>query len=244
MTNNHKAAIYNFVLRAGIGAGIALAYLHISLAPFSQSITQAIVDLDRYLFPVSLAKQYSFLASWRLPEREIRLPAAKKTPKASGYWLPSDAPEYKNERLSLYQDLLKERGITDPKHLKLFVAQILQENGALSEDVDGDHGCSIGIPQRNVCLFRDPVTKKKFTAKTFRDRYPEWRDWRTQLNWLADSAAKTYSRYDKNVFQAITHHNCPACAQAAVDACYVGGKRLAKCYYQQIVSRSATLTSL
>ncbi len=116
-------------------------------------------------------------------------------------------PEYKQERLAYYQDQLRERGITDPEAIKLFVAQVVQENGALAEDVMGDHNCSVGIPQRNVCNYG-------YTATSFVKKYPEWQDWRFQIRWLADSAKAQYDKYNGDMFRAIVAHNCPACAAA------------------------------
>ena len=148
----------------------------------------------------------------------------------SGYWQAPKEPSYKNERLHVYQDLLKNRGITNRDHLKLFVAQLLQENGAVSENVDGDNGCSIGIPQRNVCLYG-------YTAKSFRKKYPNWKTWETQMKWMADYTVQNYKKYDGNPKCTIIHHNRPASARN-------GCRDTAARYYGKIVAKSATLSLL
>ncbi len=84
------------------------------------------------------------------------------------------------------------------------------ENGAISEDRDGDHGCSIGIPQRNVCLHG-------YTAKSFRIAFPTWRSWKTQLTWMADQTAATYHAFHEDTRLTVIHHNSPAAAARGVD---------------------------
>jgi hypothetical protein len=172
-----------------------------------------------------------------LPERQILLPAFP-VKQVEGYWHAPQEPAYKNERIMAYQDMLKERGITDPEHLRLFVAQLLQENGAISENVDGDGGCSIGIPQRNTCNFRDPVTGRWFNAKTFRQRYPAWNDWRTQMEWMADYTAANYKKFPK-VRCVIVNHNRPASARPCTDRTDTKAR-----YYGKIAARSQALSLL
>ena len=74
------------------------------------------------------------------------------------------------------------------------------------------NGCSIGIPQRNVCLIKNPLSGKKFTAATFREVYPAWRDWRTQLAWMADKTVAVYAKYKGDVRLTVIAHNSPAAA--------------------------------
>lgn len=146
------------------------------------------------------------------------------------HWQLPGAPEYKNERLGYYQSLLVERGITDRQDLRLFAAQLLQENGAIAEDRHGDGGCSIGIPQRNVCQFG-------YSAKSFIRKYPEWKDWRMQMRWMADYTAKQYERFDKNAKCTIIYHNRPASALA-------GCRDTAAGYYKTISAKASLLSSL
>lgn len=169
-----------------------------------------------------------------LPAVSLSLPVIRQD--AKGYWQAPKEPAYKNERLRAYQGMLRARGIIDSEQLRLFTAQLLQENGALSENVDGDHGCSIGIPQRNVCLIRDSLTKKRFTAATFRIRYPAWKDWRTQMAWMADRTANVYHQKNGDARLTIINHNSPAAARRGTDT-HAG-------YYRKIVARSATLSLL
>ena len=151
------------------------------------------------------------------------------------YWQAPGEEAYKNDRLREYQDLLRQRGLTDTSVLRLLTAQLLQENGALSENRDGDHGCSIGIPQRNTCNYTDPVTRRRFNAKTFRVRYPSWNDWRYQLSWMADKTAWAFEHYHRDIRLTIISHNSPAAAARGSDT--KAG------YYRQIVARSSLLTT-
>lgn len=141
-----------------------------------------------------------------------------------------NAPEYKNERLRAYQRMLKARGITNKDHLRLLVAQLIQEAGSLSETTIGDSGCSLGIPQLNTCVHHNQK------AETFLKSNPEWGDWRHQLEWMADRTATNYQRFDQNVRLTIIAHNCPACARA--------GKDSRAGYFRAVTARLSLLTSL
>jgi len=135
-----------------------------------------------------------------IPPVEIKLPVT---------WVltgPSAAP-YKNERLAEYQGLLRDRGITNEDHLRLLVAQLLQENGALTEHhTTGDGGCAVGIIQYNACVHH------KMNAKRFLEKYPSWQDYHYQLSRMADMVQDRYQRYGGDIKKTIVHHNCPACA--------------------------------
>lgn len=179
----------------------------------------------RFLEPEQIAVAKEPLTFGRLVARVIRLPERK-------VYTWKGAPEYKVERMAYYQQLLEDRGITDRKHLKLLVANLIVENGALDEMTDGDSGCSVGIPMKNVCQFG-------YSAKSFRKKYPEWNDWRFQLEWMADHTLKSYQKFDSDVRLAIISHNSPAAAARGVDACHIS-----PCYYQRVVNASKLLTSL
>lgn len=140
-------------------------------------------------------------------------------------------PEYKQERLAHYLQLLKDRGITAKADLKILTANLIVENGALDETVNGDSGCSVGIPQRYVCQYG-------YSAKSFRKKYPEWNDWRFQLEWMADHAVSNYRKYDGNVRLAIISHNSPAAAARGKDSCHIS-----PCYFVR-VQNAASLLSL
>jgi hypothetical protein len=94
------------------------------------------------------------------------------------------------------------------------VAQVIQENGALSAHVThGDRGCAVGIPQRYVCTKLDP----SITASTWLADNPAWYSWRIQVDWTADRMAAAYARYNGDIKRAVVSHNCPACADAKTD---------------------------
>lgn len=155
----------------------------------------------------------------------------KAAGRSAGYvW--SGAEAYKNERLAYYQQLLSDRGITDPKDVKLLTANLIVENGALDENTNGDSGCSVGIPQRYVCQFG-------YSAKSFRKKYPEWNDWRFQLEWMADHTSQNYQKYDGDVFRTIVSHNSPAAAARGKDSCHIS-----PCYYQRVKVAANSLTAL
>lgn len=125
--------------------------------------------------------------------------------------LPSWEESYKTNRLAFYQQLLMKRGITNDESLRLLSGHLLAENGALAPDRHGDGGRSVGIPQRLVSMYRDPVTGKRFTAKTFLQRYPVWKTAKFQLTWMADRMIENIAKYG-SVRLAIISHNMPACA--------------------------------
>lgn len=147
-----------------------------------------------------------------------------------GTWAWKDAPAYKNDRLKAYQGMLKARGITDPDKLKLLTAQIIQENGSLSENVHGDNGCSVGVLQYNACVHHNQ------SAKKFLETHPEWKSWEYQFERMADMVADRMEIYDGNMKQVVVHHNGPAFAKRGVDT--PAG------YYKSVLSRTSLLTSL
>jgi len=200
---------------------------HQSVNTFHLVIVFGIISVFVFaLFDRSAQAQEPLTFSFIAPYREIKIPFP-------GYWQLSEKDDagYKNERIRFYQDLLKERGVSDRETLKLLTAQLLQENGALAEDRDGDHGCSIGIPQYNACAHH------RMNAKRYRALNPEWNDWRFQMTWMADQTVKTLQAFDGKTKCAIIHHNRPASA-------WNGCRDTAAGYYRKIESRSSLLSYL
>jgi hypothetical protein len=113
---------------------------------------------------------------------------------------------YKNDILKKWQNALRERGITDQSYLQLLTAQALQENGALSPDVVGDGGCSLGLPQRNFC------SHAGIYASTAVKRWPEWKDIDFQIDWFADNM-KRHLEEQGDIKWAVIAHNRPASAR-------------------------------
>lgn len=164
-----------------------------------------------------------------LPWREIKLPVPKK-----GYWLLPGGNDHQNNVLQKYQDALRLKGIEDEDTLKYASALIVHENEKLTTDRLGDSGHSFGICQKNL---------GRGWAADFLAKNPEWDTVDKQVEYCADrfaSALKTY----KTTFRAVVEHNCPACAEAAVDACYEGGKRRKVCYFQRVVNATFKLSLL
>jgi hypothetical protein len=177
---------------------------------------------------VPKAEASSKLTFGSLPSVTLSLPLSD----VKGSWAWSGAPAYKNDRLRAYQDLLRARGITGMADLKLLTAQLIQENGALDETVIGDHGCSIGILQYNVCVHHH--MKAATWLKLPQNQV--WKDYRFQLSVMADAVASRYQKFHGNLKQVIVAHNSPAAAARGTDT-RAG-------YYSSIVKRSAVLTAL
>ena len=154
-------------------------------------------------------------------------------------WQWKDAEPYKNDMLRLYQQKLHERGISDTK---IFVAQIVQENGKLEADVIGDSGCSIGIPQYNACK------KHNVSAKRWIELHPEWATADHQLEWLADQVAWRTKDF-KSEWSQVVNHNCPVCStiqpgQVIAGHDYNYWKAIGNKYYNAVSSRKKLLISL
>lgn len=145
------------------------------------------------------------------------------------FYVWKDAPAYKNERLAYYQGVLRDRNVPED-HIKMLVAQIIQENGSLSEShTTGDNGCAVGILQYNACAHHH------VSAKRFLEIYPEWNDWRYQLDRMADMVADRERIYDGNIRWIVIHHNHPACAKRRCTDTKAG-------YYADVSSRLSLLT--
>lgn len=174
-------------------------------------------SLGRYL---ALAKEPDlFFGSPNLTRAARSGARAIQLPKS---WKWAGQPDYKQERLAYYQQLLRDRGINDMDVLRTLTANLIVENGSLSESVNGDAGCSVGIPQRNVCQFG-------YTAKSFLRTYPAWNDWRYQLEWMADHTVESYKKFDGDVFRTVVYHNRPAAAYLGVDSCHI-----TPCYFKRV----------
>lgn len=140
-----------------------------------------------------------------------------------GYWYWRGAPSYKNEILVQYQQALKRRGVASQFALRMFVQQLVQENGALDPySVKGDYGCAVGIPQLYVC------GKPGYYAKQFLRDNPQWASIRYQIEYMAERTANSYALYNGNVKLAVISHNCPDCAAHNTDryVCNLGGAGL------------------
>lgn len=59
-------------------------------------------------------------------------------------------PEYKQIRADYIYEYAIKKGFDHTQSKKL-IAQLFQENGAMTEDRRGDHGCSVGLIQWNEC---------------------------------------------------------------------------------------------
>lgn len=140
------------------------------------------------------------------------------------------------ERLYEYQRMLIQRGVRDSNALRMFAAQLMQEDGALNENTIGDHGCSFGILQYNSCK-HDGISAKRFLSL-----HPEWKGYRYQLQQMADERAAAYKVYHGDIARAVIDHNCPWCAEMHLDSCYANQKRLKKCYYESVTDRSTDFT--
>ena len=138
-------------------------------------------------------------------------------PMPSGYWHWSGLrkeDQYKNDILIQYQKALKVRGVASQYALKMFVQQLVQENGALDPySTHGDFGCAVGIPQLYVCSEKKPG----YFAKHFLKEHPEWLTVRYQINYMADRTSDALARYKGNVKLAVISHNCPDCAAHNTD---------------------------
>lgn len=154
-------------------------------------------------------------------------------------WQWEGAEPYKNDVLRLYQQKLRARGITNTR---IFVAQIVQENGAMAANVIGDKGCSIGIPQYNAC------SKHHVSAKRWIELHPEWATADHQLEWLADQV-EWRTRDLKTEWSQIVNHNCPLCVtiqpgQVKGGKTYAEWKAIGNKYYNAVSSRKKLLISI
>jgi hypothetical protein len=151
---------------------------------------------------------------------------AKVSKPSSTVWKWKDAPEYKNDVLRAYQEKLQARGIKDTK---ILVAQLIQENGALSPEVLGDpltvcvkkekgECVKYGVRYRSFGIIQyNSHAKHGIFADDFLAQNPEWKTIDKQLEWMADSVAWRATKYPTTK-QVVVSHNCPVCAKHAVDS--------------------------
>ena len=178
----------------------------------------------------------------------------------SGWWRWHGAPDYKNAVLEYYQRQLYRQGITSRYHLKLLVAQLVQENGSLvANSTHGDKGCSVGIPQRYVC---DPYWPH-IDAAYWLQLNPSWYDYRVQVDWQVQRVVYNYQNFEGDIRRTIIAHNCPACAAAngdrymcvmnrteflamkelTVEGCESQGGRVSRYYEDEVLSKVALLVA-
>lgn len=103
-----------------------------------------------------------------------------------------------------YQELLDEVGVTDKELHKWLVAQLIQENGAISPDRIHKNGYVFGIFQYNVRAH----TKYKW-AKDFLADHPEWRDADFQLRYMTNMVVERSKMYNGNISCIILHNFHP-----------------------------------
>lgn len=197
----------------------------------SKADLKNISDIQKNQKKIAELKEWNRLEAEQLSKNGFQVDWKTATIKDNDVYAWENAPEYKNERLAYYQKLLKDRGITNKDHVKLLVAQLIQEAGSLSETTIGDHGCSFGIIQYNACAH------KKISAKRFLEIHPEWKTWEYQLEQMANMVKERYALYDGNIKRVIVHHNRPATARA-------GSKDTPAGYFKAISSRTNLLVQL
>lgn len=171
-----------------------------SLVTFAKIFLVLVLTFFAFYFNTSQASPYLAFEP-KLGGFKIELP------KNQGYWKltgPIAAP-YKNDILQKFQDKMSAAGIPRSEQ-KWYVAQLVQENGALTADRLGDHGCSFGLIQYNACAHNH------VKATRFLKDHPEWKSVDHQLQVMTDWIVARREIYHGNVKQVIIHHNSPACA--------------------------------
>lgn len=218
---SEKTLVFTYQNIKPISLMLVVLYLMISM----------VLNTERPVAEAKVELTFGSLPEIKMPTLEyVELPEErpKSVPvKLEGYWQWKGARPYKNERLAYYQQALAARGKFTKEELRLLTAQLIQENGALAEDVIGDHGCSIGIIQYNTCAHH------KMSGKTFLERHPEWKSWKYQIDYMADWVAGRSKAFNGNIRLMIIDHNCPACAAKGRDS--KAG------YYQSIKQRASLL---
>lgn len=128
-----------------------------------------------------------------------------------------DAPgyaAYKNNVLVQYQNALHNKCSMPIDDRRLFVQQMIQENGRLDPTLTSgtDKGYSFGLGQWNTY----PTL-----AKTHLSRHPQEATLDWQIEALSKSACDQYNLYKPDTRRAIVAHNCPECSRhnAAPNRC-------------------------
>lgn len=101
-------------------------------------------------------------------------------------------PDYKQERADYLYKYAQEKGFNH-EQAKRLIAQIFQENGAMTETRRGDQGCSVGLIQWNECA---------------RGKIPRT-DWRGQIEIFANEIWGKY-QITNNFSQAQVAWNQPS----------------------------------
>ncbi len=127
--------------------------------------------------------------------------------------------DYKETRANEICEIAKDKGFTD-NECKLLVAQIYTENGAMAEDRDGDHGCSLGTIQWNFCVHEG------MKARAWVKLHPEWGEWRYQVSFYLDQMNQRKEHYGS--------------LKVAQESWNFGGRPW---YYQKITSNVALASS-
>ena len=97
--------------------------------------------------------------------------------------------DYKEVRAREICKMAREKGYTE-EECPILVAHLYTENGAFSEDRDGDHGCSLGMIQWNFCVHEG------MKARAWVKLHPEWADWRYQVNFYLDQINLRREQYN------------------------------------------------
>ena len=143
--------------------------------------------------PVAHAEELTFFA----PKPK---PAAKPEPKKKGAFnpykhvpkVPGEA-EYKVVRLrEMYAQW---KGTKLETRAVPLLAMLIEENGALSEAVRGDHGLAIGLEQNHICnrgfmgkIYCGKGALKKFKKALAKTPYPDYlTSWQTQFRHYTDT---------------------------------------------------------
>jgi hypothetical protein len=158
-----------------------------------------------------------------------------------GTWKWSGAPDYKNERLAYYQAQLTKVGITDLEWHKWLSAQLIQENGQFTETrityLDGKP-CVFGLIQYNAC------GRNLMNVHRFWELYPEWKDWRYQLDQMANSVKSLSDEFSGEMSCVIVAHFHPNGANGARGLYKRNGHCKTHQYYHTHVAQRLPLLSL
>lgn len=178
-------------------------FKHQAINTFHLIIVFGIISVFVFaLFDRSAEAQEPLTFSFIAPYREIKL-------RLGTTWILPGGSEQQNTALRVYQDALRERGITDPEALLYGSALLVHENEKLTVDRVSFTGYDFGLCQMNT---------GKVPSRVFMKQHPEWLDLKKQAGWCADRFVKTYDKYNKSIFRAVVQNHCPACAAKGKDS--------------------------
>jgi len=103
-------------------------------------------------------------------------------------WPDLEPLSYKHIRAREICSMARSKGFSG-KDCPLLIAHLYTENGAFSEDRDGDNGCSLGMIQWNFCVHEG------MKARQWVKKNPEWGDWRFQVNFYLDQINLRKEKY-------------------------------------------------